>query len=100
MTVKLMTDGSAVSSVQTGTAVRRSGVEEEKLQEKPFVYTADNTVYEPVHTYRRRKNGSFGDILFAQLILSALLILSVWTGSTFGDPGIKAICESIAELFR
>lgn len=69
-------------------------------QEKPIVYTKSENMYsEHFASARRRKRGSFGNIIFLQLVLSAVIALGVWAGKTFGGEEIRSVCESVIRLF-
>ena len=52
------------------------------------------------YSRKRRRNMSFGDIVFVQLLVSALLAAGLWAGSTFGGDEIRAVCERVTGLLR
>ena len=96
MTVRIMPDG-------TATVVPQAEKEQEKTAEKATEqeFTSAPFVYESLHTERKRKGtGSFGDVVFVQLVLSVILAAGLWAGCTFGSGEIKTICLNLAELFR
>ena len=74
--------------------------------EKPVVYIPEHIVpgqpeYVPrSYSRKRRRNMSFGDIVFVQLLVSALLAAGLWAGSTFGGDEIRAVCERVTGLLR
>ena len=81
--------------------------QEEKEQEKTpgkaeeHEYLSAPIVYEPLRTARKRKGaGSFGDVMFVQLVLSVIFAAGLWAGCTFGSEEIKTVCLSLTELFR
>ena len=105
MTVNVMTKEGVVTRTAEPAAASETEPEmtgQDGFQtEKPIVYTRPEDVYSfPSASSRRRRNGSFGNILFVQLILSALFAVGIWAGGTFGGDDIRAVCESLAELFR
>ena len=71
-----------------------------ELQNKPEMYTNVGDVYsEHYSSARRRKIGSFGNIIFLQLIFSAVISFGLWAGNTFGGEEIRSVCTSLILLF-
>ena len=105
MTVNVMTGENGVKKTADAVPEREAKPEmtgqADWHAEKPVVYTRPEDVYSFSSIGRRRRSkGSFGNILFVQLILSALFAVGIWAGGTFGGEDIRGVCEGIAELFR
>ncbi len=100
MTVKVMSAGAVTVPREVPVPTERA--EEQPVQETgqdeaaPYAYT--ESVYRRAAS--RRRTVGFGDIVFVQLVLSALLAVGLWAGSAFGSPEISGICARVAELFR
>ena len=88
MTVKVMA-GEA--------AVERKLPELKETEDR--MYISPENMYISDNRRKHRARGSFGDVLFVQFVLSALLAVGVWAGMTFGDSRITEICTGIADLF-
>jgi len=97
MTVKVMAGGAAVQPVN---APVPDVSPQERAEHVPDVLDYGDAAYISRRVSRRRRaRGSFGDVLFIQLILSALLAGGVWSGLTFGGDEVREICKSIMKLF-
>ena len=97
MTVKVMAGEAAVSAPE---AVRPPEKSVSHQPDELFPVTAGEGEYVSRRaSHRRHARGSFGDVLFVQLILSVLLAGGVWSGLTFGGDEVREICVSIMKLF-
>lgn len=100
MTVKVM-NGAAAIETPLPAEKEVSPADAQPVIKAPAVYIPEETPAADIpRSYRRRRTGSFGDILFVQLILSVLLGAGLWAGKVFGSGEVSALCERIAELFR
>lgn len=103
MTVKVMAGETAVHTGTIRVPEPYADVKEDtkagQAAEKPTVYTPEQEVYIPRYKTSRRR-GSFGSVLFMQLLLSALFAFGLWAGCVFGSGDIREVCVRITELFR
>lgn len=105
MTVKVMAGEAAVEAPETARLTGKSV--RERVADPPVEQKQSDLLWEAGGgeyisrrvSRRRRARGSFGDVLFVQLILSALLAGGVWSGLTFGGDEVREICISIMKLF-
>ena len=98
MTVKVMSAGELPRRTVQPVPEQGKSVPEPGEIEKPVVYVPPQETPHRV-SRRRRVTGSFGDVVFMQLVLSAVLLGALWAGSTFGGAELRELCGRITELF-
>lgn len=74
----------------------------DRQSERPYVYAPqENAEPVPVRQFpASRRKRSFGSVLAAQLLISAVLGAALWAGMSFGGEGAAELCERLTELFR
>lgn len=68
-------------------------------QEKPYMYTVSESMHSS-HPAVSRASLGFGSVALIQLLLATALGAVLWAGLSFGGDDIRALCESLTELFR
>ena len=100
MTVKVMAGEAAVErKLPELKETENIGGQAGKEENRERMYIPPENMYISDNRRKHRARGSFGDVLFVQFVLSALLAVGVWAGMTFGDSRITEICTGIADLF-
>ena len=69
-------------------------------QEKPFMYTEVDNVYNKFRISSAKGNFGFGSVALVQLLIAAALGIGLWAAVSFGSDEVKQICENLTDLFR
>ena len=102
MTVKVIGSGAALETgapAGTDENIETSGPEQ---GHKPVVYVQRTEEYSPDVRYSTgsRKKTGFTGVLFAQLVMTALIGAGFWAASVSGFGQAAELCERLVKLFR